>query len=319
MSNRMMKKSELVYCENCHKFCTIDTWMDNWMYFFDVVEGGGFTRSLIQKQHASIGENRFIPGNYPHYEGVCDSCAKELKNATFVDTKHPIGQYIKAVEMLNAGLNQMEAVIKYDIQNNLSLDLLDKIYHNGLESLKNTKPNGKKQKRKAVEKFLGRAQWFIQEYISIQIEQMAEYKKVMDYYENARTQAQKFVEKCDGDMCLYFSAIDFYYCDEGELDYTVPGTTMPVQYRDIEMERKRKKILSDYYIQEPQKELLQTDKEERCHFFKGPVCMSKNEMLRIINNERLLNCRWKIHSYFDDFNMSLVNKVLKLNLWNVEE
>lgn len=316
MSNRIVKR-ELVYCENCHKFCTIDTWINNGMYFFDVVETAGFKRKSYTKQHASISENRFTPGNYPHYEGVCDSCAKELKNAIFVGTKHPIGQYIKAVEMLDAGLNQIEEDIKYDIQNNLSLDLLDKIYHNGLESLKNIKPNGKKQKRKAVEKFLGRAQWFIQEYISIQVEQMAEYKEVMDYYENARAQAQKFLEKCDVELNLYFSAIDFDYCDE--FDYVVPNTTMPVQYRDVEMERKRKKILSNYYIQELKKKLLQTDKEEKCHFFKGPVCMSKNEMLRIINNERLLNCRWKIHSYFDDFNMSLVNNVLKLNPWGVDE
>ena len=217
MSNRIMKKSELVYCENCNKFCTIYTW-DNWS-FIDVIKPHDFIGELIQKQHASIDNNRFMSGSYPHYEGVCNSCAKELKNATFVDAKHPIGKYLKAVEILDAGLSRIEEVIKRDIQDNLSLDLLDKIYHNGLESLKNTKPNGKKQKRKAVEKFLGRAQWFIQEYISIQVEQMAEYKKVMDYYENARTQAQKFLEGCDGDLCLYFSAIDFYFCDENELEY----------------------------------------------------------------------------------------------------
>lgn len=314
MSNRIVKR-ELVYCENCHKFCTIDTWYDH-CHLICIDESQNFIDDLIAKQHAFIDENRFMRGKYPHYGGVCSSCAKKLNNATFVDTKHPIGKYLKAVEILNAGLSRIENNIKHDIQDNLSLDLLDKIYHNGLESLKNTKADGKKQKRQAVEKFLGRAQWFIQEYLSIQVEQTDEYKKVMDYYENARAQAQKFLGECDGELCLYFSAIDFDYCDE--LEYTVPGTTMPVQYRDIEIERKEKRILLDEIIQKTKNKLLHTEEKEKSYFFKGPIYMSKNEMLRIINNERLLNCRWKIHSYFDDFNMSLVNKVLKLNLWDMD-
>ncbi len=131
------RQKELVFCENCLKFCTVCYQPSNKILFNK--KPINFDGRYLKKQKAVIIENKMISGVYPHYEGVCRDCLKEIKDAIIVDKEHPIGKYLKAAEMLVTGIKNLERNIKQDIKKNLSLELLDKIYHIGFESLKKKK------------------------------------------------------------------------------------------------------------------------------------------------------------------------------------
>lgn len=163
-------ENELVFCENCGNFCTFDVL---WAYKF-IIAG------WIEEPRVIISKNTFREGDYFHFNGICKGCAKKLESVVLIDTKHPIGQYLKTLSRFLEGFYQIEDNVKNNIKDNLSLDMLDKIYHRGLEQLKKTKATATdEKKRHAVKKFLELARHFIYEYIVVHIENTKDYKKTI--------------------------------------------------------------------------------------------------------------------------------------------
>ncbi|MBE7031422.1 MAG: hypothetical protein E7401_00475 [Ruminococcaceae bacterium] len=311
---RRKRENELIFCENCLKFCTV-CYQPSHKVLFDK-EPINSDERYLKKQKAVIIENKMISGVYPHYEGACRDCLKEIKDAIIVDKEHPIGKYLKAAEILVSGIKNLERTIKKDIKKNLSLELLDEIYHNGFESLKKKKTDGSKaQRREAIENFLNLAEWFIREYVSVQIEQTTEYKRLVLQYKDAQREALKFIESINGGS-LYFSAIDFNIYDLWDFekygDSIVYIKDMLFRYRDVEVKQTRK---SEKNIKNMG---LKSNKKEACDFYKGPIHMGKKELLTMVNNERKFNCR-RVTSMGRDFTMSLVRDILKLDPWHLAD
>ena len=210
-----------------------------------------------------------------------------------------------------SGIKKLERTIKKDIKKNLSLEMLDKIYHNGFESLKKKKTDGSKsQRREAIENFLKLAEWFIKEYVSVQIEQTTEYKRLVLQYETAQREALKFVKSINEGL-LYFSAMDFNIYDLWTFengDSIVYIKDLLFRYRDVKVKQIRK---SEKRLKSMD---LNSNKKEVCIFYKGPIHMGKKELLTMVKSEQTFNCRW-VTSMGRDFTMSLVKDILKLDPW----
>ena len=87
---RKKRQKELIFCENCLKFCIV-CYQPSHKVLFDK-EPINSDERYLKKQKAVTIENKMISGVYPHYEGACRDCLKGINDAIIVDKEHPIGK-----------------------------------------------------------------------------------------------------------------------------------------------------------------------------------------------------------------------------------